>query len=158
MAGTLFYAVKEAFGYNYPNHEPVSLARQVCALHGGQITQIRFYTGIPDKSDNPFWNYFWTAKLAVMGKKGIHVFSRSLRYRNQTVRLPDNSDFTFLVGQENGIDVRLALDAVRLARQKAYDVALIFSQDQDLTEAVEEIKDIAEAQKSMDKGHISISP
>jgi len=50
------------------------------------------------------------------------------------------------------------LDAVRLARQKAYDVALIFSQDQDLTEAVEEIKDIPEAQKSMDKGHISISP
>jgi hypothetical protein len=45
-----------------------------------------------------------------------------------------------------------------VARQKAYDVALIFSQDQDLTEAVEEIKDIAEAQKSMDKGHISISP
>jgi uncharacterized LabA/DUF88 family protein len=158
MAGTLFYAVKEAFGYNYPNYEPVSLASQVCALQGGQITQIRFYTGIPDKSDNPFWNYFWTAKLAVMGKKGIHVFSRSLRYRNQTVRLPDNSDFTFLVGQEKGIDVRLALDAVRLARQKAYDVALIFSQDQDLTEAVEEIKDIAEAQKSMDKGHISISP
>lgn len=142
----LFYAVKEAFGYTYPNYEPVSLVTQVCASQGGQLTQIRFYTGIPDKSDNPFWNPFWTAKLAVMGKKGIHVFSRSLRYRNQTVRLPDNSDFTFLVGQEKGIDVRLALDAVRLARQKAYDVALIFSQDQDLTEAVEEIKEIAVTQ------------
>ena len=118
----------------------------MCASQGGQLTQIRFYTGIPDKSDNPFWNHFWTAKLAVMGKKGIHVFSRTLRYRNQTVRLPDNSDFTFLVGQEKGIDVRLALDAVRLARQKAYDVALIFSQDQDLKEAVEEIKDIAVTQ------------
>jgi uncharacterized LabA/DUF88 family protein len=32
----------------------------------------------------------------------------------------------------------LALDAVRLARQNAYDVGLILSQDQDLTEAVEE--------------------
>jgi len=142
----LFYAVKEAFGYTYPNYEPVSLVTQLCDLQGWQLTQIRFYTGIPDKSDNPFWNHFWTAKLAVMGKRGIHVFSRSLRYRNQTVRLPDNSNFTFLVGQEKGIDVRLALDAVRLARQKAYDVALIFSQDQDLTEAVEEIKNIAVTQ------------
>ena len=122
------------------------MVTQVCASQGVQLSQIRFYTGIPDKSDNPFWNHFWTAKLAVMGKKGIHVFSRTLRYRNQTVRLPDNSDFTFLVGQEKGIDVRLALDAVRLARQKAYDVALIFSQDQDLTEAVEEIKYIATTQ------------
>jgi uncharacterized LabA/DUF88 family protein len=142
----LFYAVKEAFGYTYPNYEPVSLVTQLCDLQGWQLTQIRFYTGIPDKSDNPFWNHFWTAKLAVMGKRGIHVFSRSLRYRNQTVRLPDNSNVTFLVGQEKGIDVRLALDAVRLARQKAYDVALIFSQDQDLTEAVEEIKNIAVTQ------------
>jgi hypothetical protein len=118
----------------------------VCDLQAWQLMQIRFYTGIPDKSDNPFWNHFWTAKLAVMGKKKIHVFSRSLRYRNQTVRLPDNSNFTFLVGQEKGIDVRLALDVVRLARQEAYDVALIFSQDQDLTEAVEEIKYIATTQ------------
>jgi uncharacterized LabA/DUF88 family protein len=142
----LFYSVKEAFGYTYPNYEPVSLVTKVCDLQGWQFMQIRFYTGIPDKSDNPFWNHFWTAKLAVMGKKKIHVFSRSLRYRNQTVRLPDNSNFTFLVGQEKGIDVRLALDVVRLARQEAYDVALIFSQDQDLTETVEEIKNIATTQ------------
>lgn len=142
----LFYSAKEAFGYTYPNYEPISLVTQVCAANGWQLTQIRFYTGIPDHSDNSFWNHFWTAKLAIMGKKGVHVFSRSLRYRNQTVRLPDNSDFTFLVGQEKGIDVRVALDTVRLARQKAYDVALIFSQDQDLTEAVEEIKDIAVTQ------------
>ncbi len=63
---------------------------------------------------------------------GVHLFSRSLRYRNQTVRLPDGSQFAFLVGQEKGVDIRFALDIVRLARQGAYDVALIFSQDQDL--------------------------
>lgn len=142
----LFYAAKEAFGYTYPNYDPDSLVRKLCATQGWQTTQIRFYTGIPDKADNPFWNHFWIAKLAVMGKRGIHVFSRSLRYRNQTVRLPDGSDFTFLVGQEKGIDIRLALDTVRLGRQNAYDVALVFSQDQDLTEAVEEIKEIAVAQ------------
>jgi hypothetical protein len=50
------------------------------------------------------------------------------------------------MGQEKGIDIRLALDMVRMTHQKAYDVALIFSQDQDLTEAVEEVKTIAKEQ------------
>lgn len=75
------------------------------------------------------------------------MFSRTLRYRNQTVRLPDGSNYTILVGQEKGVDVRLALDVVRLALENVYDVGLIFSQDQDLTEAVEEVKKIAQTQK-----------
>jgi uncharacterized LabA/DUF88 family protein len=45
--------------------------------------------------------------------------------------------------QEKGIDVRLALDVVRLARQNQFDVAIVFSQDQDLAEVASEIKDIA---------------
>jgi len=142
----LFYAAKEAFGYRYPNYEPVALVNQVCTAQAWQVTRVQFYTGIPDKMDNPFWNHFWTSKLAIMGKKGVRIFSRSLRYRNQTVVLPDGSNFTFLVAQEKGVDVRMALDIVRLARQNAYDVALIFSQDQDLTEAVEEVKQIALSQ------------
>ena len=141
----LFYGVKEAFGYTYPNYDVAALFNRLCAEKGWQATQVRFYTGIPDKADNPFWNHFWTSKLAMLGKKGAHVFSRALRYRNQTVRLPDGSTFTFLVGQEKGVDVRLALDFVRLARQNMYDVAIIFSQDQDLTEAVGEVKQIASA-------------
>jgi hypothetical protein len=35
---------------------------------------------------------------------------------------------------------------VRLAHQRAYDVALVFSQDQDLSEAAEEIRTIAREQ------------
>jgi hypothetical protein len=50
------------------------------------------------------------------------------------------------VGHEKGIDIRIALDVVRLARDGRYDVALIFSQDQDLSEAVEAVKEIARAQ------------
>ena len=142
----LFYGVKEAFGYTYPNYDPIALVNQLCSIKNWQVSEIRFYTGIPDKTDNPFWNHFWAAKLAGMGKRGVHVFSRPLRYRNQTVRLPDGSNFTILVGQEKGVDVRLALDVVRLAFENAYDVALIFSQDQDLTEAVEEVKKIAQPQ------------
>lgn len=78
-----------------------------------------------------------------MGTRGITTYSRPLAYRNQTVHLPDGSSTTVLIGQEKGIDVRLALDVVRLARQAEFDVAVLFSQDQDLSEVAEEIRAIS---------------
>jgi hypothetical protein len=42
--------------------------------------------------------------------------------------------------------VRLALDLVSCARTKQFDIALVFSQDQDLQEVVQEIADIAKEQ------------
>ncbi|HMD85705.1 MAG TPA: NYN domain-containing protein [Terriglobia bacterium] len=139
----LFYAAKKAFGHRFPNYDPRSLAERIAATHGWPLSQVFFYTGIPDRTDNAFWNHFWTAKLAVMGTRGVRTFSRSLRYRNQTVPLPGGGTTTILVGEEKGIDVRLALDAVRMARENGYDVALIFSQDQDLSEAADEVKAIS---------------
>jgi uncharacterized LabA/DUF88 family protein len=139
----LFYAAKEAFGYTYPNYAPLALARAVCDAKGWNLAGVRFYTGVPDGQDNPFWNHFWTAKLAAMGTRGIVTFSRPLRYRNQTIQLPDGTTTTVLVGQEKGVDVRLALDIVRLARRSEYDVALVFSQDQDLSEVADEIRQVS---------------
>ena len=81
-----------------------------------------------------------------MGREGVVTYPRALRYRNQTVRLPDGREHTILVGQEKGIDIRVALDIVRLAHQRAYDVALIFSQDQDLSEVADEIRVVAKEQ------------
>jgi uncharacterized LabA/DUF88 family protein len=141
----LFYAAKEAFGYTYPNYDPLALAQAVCKARGWDLVQTRFYTGIPDRKDDLKWNFFWTKKLASMGKRGIIAFSRSLRYRNQTIKCPTGT-ITALVGQEKGVDVRLALDVVRAAMRRDYDVALIFSQDQDLSEAAAEIREIARLQ------------
>ena len=84
--------------------------------------------------------------MAVMGTRGIRTFSRPLRYRNQTLVLADGTTMVTLVGQEKGVDVRIALDIVRFALEKKYDVALIFSQDQDLSEAVQDVKKIAQLQ------------
>ena len=139
----LFHAAKKAFGYPYPNYDPKALADRIASARDWRLTEAFFYTGIPDPTDNPFWNHFWTAKLAVLGTRGVQTFSRSLRYRNQTVRLPNGNATTILVGQEKGIDIRIALDVVRLARENRYDVALIFSQDQDLSEAADEVKAIS---------------
>lgn len=139
----LFHAVRKAFGYTYPNFDPRRLAESICAAQGWRLEQVRFHTGVPDPQDNAFWNHFWTAKLAQMGREGIWTYHRPLRYQNQTVTLADGSQQTHLVGQEKGIDVRIAIDVVGYAVDNAYDVALIFSQDQDLSELAREIRRIA---------------
>jgi hypothetical protein len=82
----------------------------------------------------------------MLGRQGVVVYSRPLRYRNRRVRLPDGSEHTYLAGEEKGIDVRIALDVVRMAHRKEYDVVLIFSQDQDLSEVAEELRTIAREQ------------
>lgn len=142
----LFHAVRESFGYTFPNYDVRKLAETVCKAQGWVLGQTRFYTGVPDPTDDPKWHFFWAKKLAVMGRQNVHVYSRSLRYRNRVVTLPDKTTHTYLAGEEKGIDVRIALDIIRLAHRRQYDVALIFSQDQDLSEVAEEIRVIAQEQ------------
>lgn len=139
----LFNAAKKAFGYPYPNYDPLKLAQAVCAQQKWGLSSVCFYTGIPDPIIDPKRHHFWASKLAVMGTRGIRSFTRPIRYQNEIIRLPDGNITTKPVGREKGIDVRIALDIVRYALEKRYDVALVFSQDQDLSEAVDEVKMIA---------------
>ena len=61
--------------------------------------------------------------------------------------LPDGTQHSFLTGEEKGIDVRIALDVIALAHRREYDVAIVMSQDQDLSEVAEEIRTIAQEQR-----------
>jgi uncharacterized LabA/DUF88 family protein len=139
----LFHTVKSAFGYIYPNYDVKALAQSICAARGWQLDQVRFYTGVPDSTDNLMWSGFWAAKLLAMSRQGVWTFSRPLRYRNQTVKLPDGTSHAFLAAEEKGVDVRIALDVIRLAHRRDYDVALVFSQDQDLSEVAAEVRTIS---------------
>jgi uncharacterized LabA/DUF88 family protein len=142
----LYRSAKEAFGYHYPNYDVLALSKAVCRVQHWNLARVKFYTGVPDPHDDPFWNHFWIGKLAVMGKAGITVFSRPLRYRNDTVKLPDGSTHTYLRGDEKGIDVRIALDIIGGAMQNEFDVAVVFSKDQDLSEVADEIRVLAQQQ------------
>ncbi|MBI5209295.1 MAG: NYN domain-containing protein [Elusimicrobia bacterium] len=150
----LFHSAREAFGHVYPNYDIKALAEAVCRIKGWKLIQTRFYTGIPDRRDNARWNRFWAAKLLAMSRSGVRVYTRRLRYRNKVVLLPKRPEFgdmagkeyAFMAGEEKGIDVRIALDVIQMAHRKEYDVALIFSQDQDLSEAADEIRVIAREQ------------
>jgi uncharacterized LabA/DUF88 family protein len=138
----LYHAARHAFGYTYPNYDPVLLGAAVCNGQVWDLAEVRFYTGVPDRGDDAFWHHFWTNKLAQIGRRGAAVYSRSLVYRNRAVRLPDGSQHSYLTGEEKGIDVRLAIDIISMAWQNMFDVALVFSQDQDLSEVAREIREI----------------
>lgn len=136
----LYHTARQAFGYTYPNYDVQKLARAISTQKGWDLKRVHFYTGVPDPTDNVFWHGFWRNKLAMMGRRGVRVYSRALIYRNKTVPLPDGTTHTFLAGEEKGIDVRLALEVLDLAHRNEYDVALIFSQDQDLSELADLIR------------------
>lgn len=135
----LYHSAKKAFGYNYPNYDPRALAQHICVAQGWDLRATHFYTGVPDIEDNRHWHEFWTAKLLRMRRQGIAVFSRPLRYRNKSI----GGGPPVLVGEEKGIDVRIALDVISLTIRNKLDVALIFSQDQDLSEVANEVREIS---------------
>ena len=141
----LFRHAKDAFGHHHPNYDPRKLAEAVCSASGWVNAGARFYTGVPSARRSPMWHAYWTRRLTAMRRAGVTVTSRTLRYRVERVRLSDGSVHEIPVAREKGIDLRLGLDVVRMARNAELDVAVIFSQDQDLAEVAREVRDIARA-------------
>jgi len=137
---SLFHAAQRAFGYTFPNYDPLRLAEVVVGLTPDrQLLQVHHYTGIPSRHRNPKWHRFWSAKVRAMTTSGVRVVTRPLRHVGESVRLSNGTLRVVPMAREKGIDLRLGLDLLRLARQGAFDCALIFSQDGDLAEAVQEV-------------------
>ena len=139
----LFHGVKAAFGYRHPNYDFPRLAAEVCGLKGWSPEQVHFYTGVHTAARDPEWHRFWTAKTDVMGTRGVTVFKRDLRYTETRSTATDGTTTVHFDPREKGVDIRIALDIVRLAREGAFDVAVVFSQDQDLSEVADEVRRIS---------------
>jgi uncharacterized LabA/DUF88 family protein len=133
----LYQRAKKAFGYHHPNYDPIKLADATCAAN------VRFYTGTPSLAEDPLWHGYWSTRLLSMSRAGILVYSRPLVYQEVEIPTEDGSTAIELVAHEKGIDVRLALDVVRLTINNQIDVAMLFSQDQDLSELAREIRQIS---------------
>lgn len=142
----LYRHAKDAFGHHHPNYDPAKLSNAVCAASAWQNDGIRFYTGTPSAQKSPMWHGYWAHRLLAMRRAGILVTNRPIRYRTETITLNDGSTQTIDVPQEKGIDVRLALDVIRMTFARQLDVAVIFSQDQDLAEVATEVREIARQQ------------
>ncbi|WP_430449272.1 NYN domain-containing protein [Rhodophyticola sp.] len=145
-AQNLYRHAKDAFGHIHPNFDPKKLHAAVCAAHGWTPNLTRFYTGVPEMSRSEMWTGYWNNRVMALKRAGVNVTTRKLRYHDDHVELPDGTFETVTSVQEKGVDVRLALDVVKLARLRNYDVAVIYSQDQDLCEVVEEVREIAKEQ------------
>ncbi|WP_281250889.1 NYN domain-containing protein [Salibaculum halophilum] len=142
----LFQHAMAAFGHHHPNYDPIKLHNAVCAAHGWTPNLVRFYTGVPDPRRQKMWAGYWDKRIIALQRSGVSVTKRTLRYREVETKLPDGSTDVEVVPQEKGVDVRLALDLVKCARRREFDVAVLFSQDQDLSEVVDEVKEIASEQ------------
>ncbi len=142
----LFRRAMAAFGYHHPNYDPRKLAEAVCQVRGWENHGVRFYTGIPSRRRNPMWYAYWEYRSLAMRHSGITVVTRPLRYQVENILLPDGTTREIVTAQEKGIDLRIGLDVVKMARLGELDVAIIFSQDQDLAEVAEEIREIALSQ------------
>ena len=163
---SLFHAVRNTFGYRIPNFDIYELAQTICKEHSWQLIQVRFYTGVPSRGRNEKWHQFWRNKLrTAKSEHGVKGITTELREHQKTLRVyipdlfPDDKvwqnisrrfdewvKYDYYDSDEKGIDVRIAVDVIRLALKKEFDVALIFSQDQDLAEVAREIPVIAREQ------------
>lgn len=141
----LYQHAKEAFGHIHPNYDPIKLHAHVCAANGWIPNLVRFYTGVPGAVEDPMWAAYWSNRVLALKRAGVFVTTRPLRYRTREAYDENGKLTTFTVPHEKGIDVRLALDVVSCAVSGQFDVAVIFSQDQDLSEAAADVKKIAAA-------------
>ncbi|WP_274374518.1 NYN domain-containing protein [Aminithiophilus ramosus] len=132
----LFHACRKAWDYDCPNFDPLKLSRFLSKMHPDwTLKKVHVYTGIHDSKVNPRLHSFWTNKLALLNQSPqVEIITRPLRY---------TSCDGIKVAREKGIDVRIALDLVRLARTNEFDVAALFSQDNDFREVSDEIRAIA---------------
>ena len=144
----LFHQAKEAFNYYFPNYDILKLSNLVCEAKGYSLCGVNFYTGVPKPKDDPMWSAFWNRKLSRISR--VAKYSPSpIRYSMQTVVEKDNKgnavEKEVSVGREKGVDIRIAIDVLKACRANACNVAVIFSQDQDLVEVVKEARAIAKS-------------
>ncbi|MFH0847575.1 MAG: NYN domain-containing protein, partial [Chloroflexota bacterium] len=150
----LYHGAKEAWRpqpaigpsrYSWPSYDVQILAMTLTSrISGRLLSQIRFYTGVPDANQDIQWHNFWTNKLRFLKNCGIETYKGRI----------NNS------GQEKGVDVSIAIDLVRLTYEQQFEVAIIVSQDWDFGPAIALCKNIASNQQRrlVFESHFPVGP
>jgi uncharacterized LabA/DUF88 family protein len=132
----LFHRARQLFDISYPSYDVVALSQWVCTQKDWNLDQVRFYTGVPSHEDNAVWHQFWAAKLRTMRTQGVYVKTHRVKYHYNQQPEPGRPPILVRTGNEKQTDVSIAVDLLSMAYENAYDVAVLFSQDSDLTPAV----------------------
>ena len=99
-----------------------------------ELIEVRYYLGVVSRRKND-------SKSEELYANQQRLF-RKLQKQNiiitlgQLIRHPDKTY------HEKGVDVRLAVEMIRFARENKYDIAYLVSSDTDLVAAVEEVQSI----------------
>jgi len=145
-AQSLFHAARQAFGSFYPDYDPLALSRSICQKQGWELVQVRVYTSVPSVEDNEYWHRFWLNKLRSLEGSGVVTWWKGWRMRKRPVHTPDGRVQMLPTAIEKGVDLKIAVDILQRAHGKQFDVALVFSQDQDFAEVADEIRAVAREQ------------
>ncbi len=134
---------RQAFGGN-GNMHPLLLAR---ALAGADdLVEVRYATGIPDAAVDPERAASERRRHELITQSGVTMLERTLRYRSvweikdRDLPHPRGREGevrqarvkAYKRGQEKGVDVWLALDALCMCSNSHIDVAIIASADTDM--------------------------
>lgn len=134
--------------YTWPSYDVERLANPlVNETSGRTLTEIRFYTGVPNPKTGPkqaYWDGFWSNKIRRLHRQGIYVYRGRVN----------------VGGQEKGVDVSLAIDLIQATYESCYEAAIIVSQDSDFGPAVRLAKQIANGQGRMRvfESHFPVGP
>lgn len=148
------YAFGERSARSSGNMHPLLLGR---ALAGGdELVEIRYATGIPDHEVDPKRAESETRRHDLMRRSDVVVLERTLRYRWEWEvqdrdlpnprKHPDEARQARVKskhrGQEKGVDVWLALDALVMCTRADIDRVIIASADTDLDMVPSHLKQI----------------
>ncbi len=142
----LYHGCQAHFGHG--NTHPDLLAAEF--LEGRALAGIRFYTGLASPQLDPKGNARMQRRLSAMRERGVYTWSHQLKYSQKRVIKKHSRPcpcgcweiVEIMQGREKGIDLRIALDMIRMARHSEYDIARLVSQDGDLEQVVREIRDL----------------
>jgi len=145
-AQSLFHAARQAYGSFYPDYDPLALSQSICKAQGWELAQVRVYTSIPSVEDNEYWHRFWLNKLRALECAGVVTWWKGWKMRKRPVHTLDGRVQMLPTALEKGVDLKMAVDILQRAHSKQFDIALVFSQDQDFADVADEIRAVARDQ------------
>lgn len=116
------------------------LRNQKVAVFDPQLRYRRKEAELPITPEAARWVRLLLPDGSQLPRGPITVLTREGR------EVPPGTVLSIQVGEEKGVDVRFAIDFIRATIDRAFDVAVLFTQDQDHAEAVREAKEIAKSQ------------
>lgn len=139
----LYNRCKDHFGW--PWADPILLGQDLVQADRDKygtdshvFSGVRYYTGIHDPNKRPADHGKMQRRLQAYEARRIHTVPVPLGYKRQGLRWR---------GREKGVDVRIALDLLRLAQKGLYDVAIVVSEDSDLNEAIRDVYELRDYER-----------